>query len=298
MAQTVYGSVARPVSLDHFQVIREVHWSTGRVGIVTIEYSELNQYTVEAVIPADGLIDNFNGNEGTIIKKDDYKDKQILNLPLRGNKGSIHTEDEINPIYVTDAFTESSGYVTRPASNGHYIGLEQHQQIVEEFTNSIGRPPELDVIGALIVPIISTHTHPDGHTVTYTSGFTSVTFTPPDFDWSDTASAIWYHASSIPAGEAAILQRSWLVNFSTRKVNDIDVPYITEAGIRAFSGSMSFDTNYKLELYSFGTEFRLNADGTVTGNSDAIKVQTGVSPSSDNGIIKRFNKDGFITNPP
>jgi hypothetical protein len=295
MAQTIYGSVARPVSLDHFQVIREVHWDTGRVGIVTIEYSELNRYGVEAIIPIDGMTDGFSGSEGTIIRKDDYKEKQILSLPISGNKGTIHTEDEISPVYIGDAFTSSSGYVTHPASNGKYIGLEQHQDIVADLTASIGRAPDLDVIGALITPINATYTHPNGHTVTYISGWTSITFSPPDFDWTDTASAVWYHASSIPAQEAVILQKAWLVNFASRKVNDVLTPYITEAGIRATSMSMSFDAKYKLEIYSSGTEFKLNADGTVTANKDARITQSGVSPSSDNGIIKRFNKDGFIT---
>jgi hypothetical protein len=299
MAQSiVYGSVDRPVSLDHFQVIREVHWVSGRIGIVTIKYDELNRYDVQSIVPPDGVTEGLAGDHitaGYIVKKDDYKEKQILALPIVGSMGTLHAEDEISPTYVGNGSTTVSGYVTKENDQGKTPGLDIFHEAVASLSNTFGRPPDMSVIGAIIEAVFTTHTHPDGSKVTYISGWTSKTFTLPDFDWTDSASAVWYTVGSIPAREAAILQQSWLINFSSRNVDGVKTPYITRAGIHATSGALQFNTTYSLQMFQFGTEFTLKSDGTVEANKAAIKTETGTSPPSADGIIRQIDQTGFTT---
>lgn len=271
--------------------IVNVGWG-GRVAIVTIV--SIYPYGVVSVDPADGLVEPFPGAAGTLLGREDYQAKQILSLPVAGEAGSIIAENEITGVLVVDRSITQSGFVTKPDSGGNFPGLDAFNDAVAIGTAEEGRPPEISVIGAIFESDFTDVTHPNGSSVSYLSGFHTITFTPPDFDWTDSAQAIWYHETTIPQVNAEIVRKSWLVNFASRVVDGAAVPFVAVAGVNAVGAELDFETTYQLKIYAAGTGFVLAADGGVTTNMSAILTQTGTATADDTGVIRTFDKNGFV----
>lgn len=269
-----------------------VGWG-GRVATVTI--TAVASYDVEALVPVEPT-ENFSGGAGSVLERADYSDKGVLRLPVSGETGTLLLEDELTGVIIVDRSNTTSGFVTQPNSEGETPGLDLFNEQVALGSGIEGRPPDLLIIGAIYIEDFTEHTHPNGHVVTYVSGFTPITFSPPDFDWTDSAQALWFHTTTIPEQVVSIIRRSWLVNFGNRGVSG---PTIELAGLFAASTGGSVESTYAIRLYSVGTQFTLAADGSVAANrTTVIPEQTGSVPGAFTGYAVTFDKNGIVAEAP
>lgn len=186
MAQPIYGSVARPVSLDPFQRIVEVGWAGG--GLVTIE-AEFLQGVSGFII---NILNPEGNNVGTMqglstVTPADYRDEEMNWLINRVGEphviqADIVTQDEINDIWFWDGF-----YIgALPSSISDPVLSQRQREINEEAVEDGNRmfgPFKLHFEGMQVAYDVQTYkrpvlgdivlyTHPNGHQVNYSHGAT------------------------------------------------------------------------------------------------------------------------------
>lgn len=274
----VMGSLARPVRLDIFQRIIEVHWSVGGVVVVEIEYVP-GQAAVSVLAPENVFISTSGLAE---ITPADYKDNPDWYANRVGEaaviKEGIILQDEISDIWVWDAFLinevgDDDGVAAATAAYGpvdlHYVGAQ-----VAHDTQTFMRP----VLGDWVQ-----HTHPNGHSVTYAHGATPLTeaylawqqpedaggnlynnvvVRPNDPNGVGTVESLatseswyWYHLGSVPGSEASKVRQAWLIYFASDRTQS--------AELRTIPSGLSEDVSYSIRGYPTGTSFDV-ADGHIT----------------------------------
>ena len=281
MAQTVYGSVDRPVMLDHFHRIREVHWSSGIVGIVTIDYDQLNSFNVLVDDPAEASADGTIEFGPIPATKEDYENKFILDSVNPEVTGSIVLETEIPDTWFIEA--EVLGPIDDRFGNV--------QDAVNGLTAELGFPPQIHVIGGKIIYDKQIVTQPNGHQVEYFNGFHSAA-TVDGFDFSNSQNYGWYTVRTIPEYDGSIFRRSWLVNFNKKVVS---------GKITMGSGSIAYINKYSLKTYPYGTKFIWSGGVWSPENPPppAPLIVPKISISGEigsgfNGVVRRFNSSRWL----
>lgn len=285
MAQSE-GSIAHPFREVIFgDKIVSVHWGGG-VGIVEITYG--NQYNVISVDPADefaALTEDFSGAE---ITRESYRDKYILKMTTAPIVDQAILEDELTGVWVID---------------GYVIGAmtDDLSADVSNGTIAFGYPPNVHTTNGQVWLTRTTHTHPDGTSVTYISGFQlGATIqqgvpneqppagAPNVSDCTDTQEYLWYRDTTIDAQTADIIRRSWLVNFGSGKVKAAKILSQTQL-------SVPYPVAYSYKVYADGA-FTVGSDGRLTPSPSrpTLFSGSGSTDSTVTGIIQQINRNGFV----
>lgn len=308
-----YGSVDRPVSLDPFQVIREVHWGGGGVVIVEAEFLQGVQFfAVNVLAPEDITVLSFGGNE---VVATDYQNDTNWYANRIGDYFVINEhilwEDELTDIWIWDAFLinalgDDTGVDDAVRIYGdfdlHFEGMQ-----VAYDTEHFGRP----LLGDYI-----THTHPSGHKVTYANGATPLGLAyiqwqappesggtlysgiairpsdprgvPPLQDLSGTESWYWYHLGHAPQAEVVKVRQSWLVYFKADRTGVAEL----------FNGAITLPETcaYSIKGYPDGTGFDIHEAHATAKNGVLPTWQvSGTIPATFDGQVKKFTSAGVIS---
>lgn len=309
MAQTAYGSVAKPVSLDHFQRIVGVGWAAGD-GVVVVEAEFLQgvQFVfVNVLSPPNIFVGTISGTE---ILFADYRDNPNWYAMKVGEQfviqENIKWEDELNDIWVWDALLVNT--------LGDNTGVEEGNNLYGQFklhfegmqvaydTEHFGRP----LLGDYII-----YTHPNGHKVTYANGATPLglaylgwhspfgggdttgivirTSDPNGFlgpeNLSNTESWYWYHLRHAPGSEVNKIRQSWLIYFNKDRTHSAEL----------YQAAIAFPeiTYYNIRGYPVGTDFNIH-EGYITpkdGRPALWEILESV-PAGYDGTIKKFGPRG------
>lgn len=274
------GSAGNPVRLDPFQRIIEVGWAGGGVVTVELEATFVTGFFMHVLQPEDIFIGTKNL---TAIAPADYRDDPDWYVNKIGQpfiiEEHIVTEDELDDIWIWDAFLinalgDDTGV---DAGNALYGTFDFHftgQQIAYD-TEHFGRP----LLGDYV-----THTHPNGHQVTYAKGatplgtafimwqappssggtlYTGVVIrtsdpngVPPVQDLSGTESWYWYHTRTQPGQETSRYRQAYLAYFKSDRT--ISVEYSN------FGNVLQANTvKITLKGYPDGTSFTVH-EGHIT----------------------------------
>lgn len=286
------GSVARPFRETPFGRIVEVGWSVDGVVIVEVTAPEVKSYAVVSLDPEDAGTDFWSDPEA---HEADYATHFMLLTSSTGSQGTVVVEDELTDIWIWDGFFtgvlgdepfNSTQVAAGNAAFGYTAPLHLVGQQVKR--NQLNPPFGTHDLGDVV-----SHTHPNGSTVRYRSGYTAIshgpTGEPPtgDVDFSGTESWYWYRVTTRPASEAAILRKSFLVNFRR--------DFMRRAELRDFPMALDYPLSWSISGYARGTGFA-HADGRFTPLAGATPrfSASGSSPGPHEGAIRRFTGGSFV----
>jgi hypothetical protein len=256
-----------------YDIITNVGWAE-RIGVIEITYSQYNEYSVSPTDPDVG----FPGWDAGTLTEADYGDEYELAMEQIGDAGDtgIISENQIDNVWLVDGFV---------------IGAfgDDFSAYVADGTAAFGYPPNIHVTHAQIQFTNSTVLQPDGHSVSYISGYEEITSAPPDFDFTGSEEYAWYRITTIPAMTAHLFRRSWLVNFKFGKTKRAEI----------FCGVVGFAdvaTQYTLKIYKSGTAFIVGSDGTLLPDpaTEPLISQSGSVSSQVFGQIVEFDRNGFL----
>jgi hypothetical protein len=297
MAQT-YGSVDRPVRLDLWTRIIEVGWGGGGTVIVEVTAPETKFYDVSVTSPADEFF-GFDFYSEPSITDEQYKEVFGYEIGITGNDGEVIVETEITDIWIWEGF---------------YIGAlgddENNAEAVANGTALFGYAPNIHLsgqqvkrnqltppYGSYLLGDVQEHIHPNGTSQKYYSGYTALSNGPQydsfgqpfgDFDYSTSESWYWYHVGSRPPSYAAIIRKSYLINFRSG--------FSKVAELRDFASNLAHPTQWSIKGYPGTTDFNI-AEGRMTPIGDDIPPTfqaSGSEAGGHDGIIRRFTGRGFI----
>lgn len=302
---TSYGSNDRPVQLDHFQTIREVHWNAG--GMVTVEMVYIQSLTFVRLWSPENVFPKTDTPSGATLGPDDYKSEYVIYpTSISHDEGQWLAEDEIFP-WVADY------HVVIPGPNSADFRQEDKDSAIAIGRSITGYDPNIDLVGAVPVFNQITVTNPDGSHLSYYNGYTPKNpwwfFTDERgqkdpyhdsdnimYDYAaldndgindHSESLVWYRQLDVPPRYYEKVKQCWLFNFSPDKMK---IGRIIATG----PGSPG---DYTLRGYQFGTVFTFNADGTITAKkadgTPATPVWTASGSASD-GAPHDFSGTGPI----
>lgn len=286
------GSREHPADLGPFAWIIEVGWATGRVGVVTIKYSPgNNDFRILSVSPPDVLPEVW---EQETLLKQNYIDRSILVMPPSEALETITITDEINGVIVYTGFAGSGAmYSGNPAAIAVWLAL------LAEVEAAQGRPADLVITGGTHLDVYTEHTHPNGHVVTYVSSIQyPVTFTPPDFDWTEWDEYLWFNTTTIEGSEVDVIRKSWFVNFG--KNNNDPAAILVGAVSQQTSEPMPYTNIVEFRIYSHGTDFFVKPDGTMEPTNENARVFYEATIEWPSNLIAdhEFTKMGFTSELP
>lgn len=275
--------------------IVNVGWATGGVVIVQVTAPETKFYQVQVLDPEDWFDDNFGGSTITV---DDYKEAFVLNLGTSTGVGTVVVEDAISDIWVWEgrlimSLTDDPEDVAAAVALG--TSMFGHAPNIHLVGQQVQRNRQNPAFGPYLDFNVVSHIHPNGTTTTYRQGYTALDRGPQyiddqpfgDFDYSSSDSYYWYHTTTRPQSTAAILRRSFLVNF--RK------DFATLAELQDFPILLESPLEWSIKGYPDRTEFTI-ADSIVTpiGGVAPKFSAAGSVAGSHSGTIRRFNASGFV----
>lgn len=278
------------VSLDPWHTIAAVHWGDEGVVIVQVTAPETKSYQVAVLQPDDWDEGSFGGS--TIVF-DDYKESFVLDLGSAFGTGTVVTEDEIHPWIWDGFFTgaigdepfNSSQVAIGTATFGYAPPLHLTGEQVQR--NQLNPPFGTHDLGDVVV-----HTHPNGSIVRYRNGYTAITHGPVgeppvgDVDFSGTESWYWYRETTVAEETAAILRRSFLVNFRSH--------FVTLAELRDSTSALDSPLEWSISGYPARTGFSI-AEAIVTPLAGAAArfSDSGSVAGAHSGTIRKFSGAGF-----
>ena len=260
-----------------------VGWATDGVVIVQVTAPEIKSYQVSVLDPEDWFDDNFGG---ATITYEDYREAFVLNLGTSTGVGEVVTETALDIwhwddwIGVDPIGTDiSEDIALKTAALGYGPTLHFTGQGVK--TNPQTLPPETSTLGD-----IKEHTHPNGSSVSYRNEYTLVT-NDGAFNYSNMETWYWHRVTTLPAQTAAILRRSFLVNFAK--------DFTKLAELQDFTMALDSPLQWSIKGYAARTEFTIS-DSIVTpiGAVPPKFSDAGSVAGSHSGTIKRFNSSGFV----
>jgi hypothetical protein len=307
MVQT-YGSLDRPARLDMWTRIIDVGWSVGGTVIVEVTAPETKFYDVLITTPEDVLLDFFSE---ITINEDQYKDVFGYKIGIAGSTGSVIVESEISDIWLWDgSYIGTNCEVVHAGSPGL---IEQcntsNNTAVTNGNSTFGYSANIALVGqqvkrnqltppfgSYLLGDVQEHTHPNGAKVKYFSGYTALNRGPQydqfgqpfgDFDYIATKAWYWYRTINRPPREAAILRKSYLINFRSN--------FSRIAELRDYHSDLDFPTEWSIRGYLGNTEFTIS-EGRVTpvGGVSATFSASGSEAGGHDGVIRRFNGKGFL----
>lgn len=278
------GSQERPVDLGPFARIVEVGWSVGRIGVLTITLDTGAGFAVRSLDPPD-LFPEPLPPASTVLRSD-YAEKSILAIDGQVEIERIPAIDELHPLLLDDFVGGGAHHTGNPAAVAIF------EQDIAAAEARQGRSADIVYIGATWRDVMTTHTHPNGSQTTYRSGVQPVSFTPPDFDWSEWDTYLWTSTSTLPGADSLIIRRNWLFNFGK---NAID-PFAVQVGIivRLLGDPMPYTYPVELKIYPYGTEFEALPDGTLSTERPPLIHQTKQWPHDLFNWQIPFDKKGFL----
>lgn len=268
--------------------IVNVGWSTGAVVIVQVTAPETKFYDVFSVDPPEGFTDIFGG---LTVTEEDYEDHFILRMGDVGSAGEVVTETALDDIFIWDDWigvvpigTDISEQIalknagTGYGPNLHFIG--QGVKTNPTVDPTIGAP-ETAALGD-----IKEHTHPNGSTVSYRSGYTLVT-NDNGFIYSNMETWYWHRITTRPAQTAAILRRSFLVNH--RK------DFVRVGELFDFVNALDSPLEWSIRGFPQGTSFTVSG-GVMTPVGGVAPIFSGAGSVAGGhaGVIRQFNATGFV----
>jgi len=268
-----------------WQRIIEVGWASGGVVIVEVTAPETKFYEVTVLTPPGGFMNFFSG---AAVVEADYQAEFVLQMGIVGSAGTVLVEDALTDIWIWDDWSgidpigadNTEQIALKTASAGYAPNLHLTGQGVK--SNPLSLPPQTSELGDLVL-----HTHPNGSTVQYRSGYTALS---QDGAFVYTNMETWYWYRVLPPtapGYAAVLRKSFLVNF--RK------DFALTAELRDFVSGLAYPLTWSVKGYPSGTGFTV-ADGVMTP-SGAVPTTFSASGSvagGHEGAISAFNGRGLI----
>lgn len=276
------GTLDKPVRLDPFQRLVEVHWVTGGLVTLEVEVLRVSGFFLQVLQPPDISILTSNL---TSIAPADYRENPDWYVNKIGEQFVIEehivTEDQIENIWVWDAFLinalgDDTGVAAANTNYGtfklHFEGMQ-----VAYDTQHFGRP----LLGDYI-----TYTHPNGHQVTFARGATPLSSAylqwqappdsggalysgvvirtndthaiPPVVDLSETESWYWYHTRTQPGQETQRIRQAYLAYFKSDRTISVQ--------LSNFGNVLVANTvKYTLRGYPDGTSFTVS-EGHIAPN--------------------------------
>lgn len=259
--------------------------------MVEVTAVEIRFYQVIGVTPPDIFHSFFSGSTLT---EDDYKEEFIIDITPGFFIDSVVVQDELHPWIwdgrITNALGDNTGVAQGTIQFGrppdiHLVG----QQVALNQTN----PP----FGAYALGDVVEHQHPNGTSVRYRSGYTALNHGPQydmfgqpfgDFDYSNTESWYWYHVNTVPEQTASVIRRSYVVNFRR--------DFMVQAELQDFEMALNHDLEWNIRIFRAGTQFTI-ADARLTPVPPELvptAEQSGTSPHTHTGTIRRFTGSGFV----
>ena len=280
-----------------YERIVAVGWNVGAAVIVEVTAPETKAYDVRSTTPLIVGYDFFGGSE---IVEADYLDRYVLQMSSVGNEGTVVTRDELDDVWVWDGFVHGT------------IGDEEATAIaVADGTATFGYAPNLHLLGQQVqrnplnpgAPYLMgelvNHTHPDGSSVVYRSGYVALDHGPQfdedgqpfgDVSYATTDAYYWYRVTTIAGQTAVILRKSYLVNFRR--------DFVSAAELRDFASMLDSPLAWSIAGYKAGTSFAI-ADGRMTAIGSPLPVPrysaAGSAAGAHDGTIRAFNAIGFTT---
>lgn len=302
MAQTGYGSVDKPVSLDHYQNVIGVNWGGQRVGILEMSYVPGTSF-VEMYDSSDVDVANRYNAGDTVKLIDDIKDDWMVKTLVSHDDGPWRAENEIVS-WIADY------RVTTRSPNSADYDQDDFDGIVAAGDSFAGYHVKIQAIGGSPVFNLQTTSEPDGAHYSVYNGYTiknpwwfftdyngnkdpSHEFDNIMYDYSALDNngindwsmvLVWYHEHTRPPVDYEKLKQNWLVNFSPGKSNVIAI----------YTGNVFCE--YRLRIFRAPVKATFNSDGTVTvlnmDNTPAVPAFLG--NGSQAGGPKYFNSAGFV----
>jgi hypothetical protein len=288
----IMGSADKPVQLDPWQTIIEVGWGSAAAVIVEVTAVEIKFYDVLVLDPEEWF-DNFFS--GSTIVEDDYKEEFVLQMGTYGFEGTVVVEDEIHPWAWDGFFTGTIGddafNASQVAAGTTMFGYSPPIHLVGQ---QVERTQLFPPFGAYQLGDSVSHTHPNGSSVRYRSGYTPITHGPVgdpplgDEDFSHTESWYWYRETTRPERTAAILRKSFLVNMRSG--------FARLAALQDYATMLEHSLDWSIRGFPANTSFNI-ADGRMTPIDGVIPKfeASGSVPGPHAGEIRRFSANGFVT---
>lgn len=289
------GSVEFPVQLDHYQKVVEVGWPQGRIATVAIE-AEVNHARVDILDPSAVDFDRlktfvFDGEHNTLTV-DDYKDYRLVTIANIAQISTVVVENAIPNVVVGDGMVAGDAHYS-----GNPIAIAQFDQEIADVSAQIGRGPDASIEPGTFNTVFNSITQPNGHVVTYIDHYDfPITSTPPDFDWTEWDTYLWWHTTTIPEQRVDIIRQSWLVNFG--KKNDDPAKVSVAAVVNHIASSLPSETvKFEIKIYPHGNEFTRNPDARLVPTKPNLQPTveaSGTVSAAIATIITRFDKNGLI----
>lgn len=291
-----------------------VGWASGGVVVLEVEYLQgVTFVSVNVNIPPDIFV-GTNSSYTEILASDYHNDSDWYAQKVGAFEviqEDVVLEDDINDIWIWDGFVINPVGDTTGVSGGitsfgpvdlHFVGMQ-----VAYDTATFNRP----LLGDYV-----THTHPNGHQITYAHGATPIpegyiTWTQPGSgtvyngvvvrtsdphgsnltDFADTESWYWYHLGSHAGSKTDKIRQAWLVVFANDRTIEAELNLAAPVPGTLPDGIVKYD----IRGYPDGTEFDIS-EGHITPKPPGTtpKWQTsGSFPLGETGLIK-FNASGQI----
>lgn len=288
------GSVERPYRESPFGRIVEVGWNAGGIVVVEVTTVETKFYEVATLTPPDELDDLFVGPE---IHETDYEDKFILRTDSAGPMGTVVVQNALT-VWIWDGFLhETIGDPGTPAAVAAASATFGYAPTLHLTGQQVKRNQQSPPFGGYFFGEVVNHTHPNGSQVTYRFGYIALS-EGPQYDednqpfghvsYASTDAYYWYRVVNIPEATAAILRKSYLVNF--RK------DFVRLAELRDVLSLLDSPLTWSIKGYAAGTSFT-QADGAVTPIGGVLPKfsASGSVAGAHDGTIQVFRATGVVT---
>lgn len=275
--------------------IVNVGWATGAAVIVQVTAPEIKFYQVVVLDPAEWFDDIFGG---AVITENDYREGFVFQLGAPVGTGeTVVVEDELTDVWIWDGFLHgtigddlSDEIAAGTAAFGYAPNLHLTGQQVK-------RNRQNPAFGPYLIGEVVTHTHPSGTQTIYRSGYIALN-EGPQYDsenqpfghvsYASTDAYYWYRVTTRPGSTAAILRKSFLVNF--RK------DFARLAELQDFAMTLDQPLNWSIRGYPAGTSFNIaSAIATPVGAVAARYSASGSVAGAHSGSIRKFNANGFVS---
>lgn len=280
--------------------IVNVGWASGGVVIVEVTALETKLYVVRVTSPEVEFLDFFGG---TTISEEDYQESYGMRLNSIFSTGEeVLAEDSVD-IWTWDGFfTGTAGdepfNSSQVAAGTALFGYAPPLHLIgEQVERTHFNPP----FGHVALGNVVTHTHPNGHQVTFRQGYTAITHGPTwvddgngndipvgDNDFSGTESWYWYRVNATDEVFNAMRRQSYLINFAK--------DFSRRAELRDFAAVLPASLSWNIRGYPSGTSFNTPENQLVTpiGDVQPTFSASGTVAETHDDVIRAFNGAGFV----